>query len=291
MSPFFLVLLSLFAQNVQYSYDGAGRLTKVDYGNGRVINYSYDAAGNLTRRQMTESSAFTAISSASLLANRSLAPGMIASGFGSALAPALEVAGAGPLPLSLGGTRVEIIDALGVEHRAPLFFVSPTQINFLIPASVSRGVALIRAITAQGARIEGTIQIARAAPGLYTARANGVGIAAAFALRIDGDGTRTQSLIFDPATGSGVPINVSRPDSQVYLLLFGTGIRGYTSGVAARIGSESIPILGAVPQGEFEGLDQVNIGPLPASLAGQGEVDLVLTVAGQSANPVQVRIQ
>jgi len=35
---------------VRYSYDKNGRLTRVDYGNGSSISYSYDAAGNLIRR-------------------------------------------------------------------------------------------------------------------------------------------------------------------------------------------------------------------------------------------------
>jgi len=35
---------------VTYSYDAAGRLSKVDYGNGTVISYTYDSAGNLLSR-------------------------------------------------------------------------------------------------------------------------------------------------------------------------------------------------------------------------------------------------
>ena len=50
-------------------------------------------------------------------------------------------------------------------------------------------------------------------------------------------------------------------------------------------------MLGAVPQGQFVGLDQVNLGPLPRSLTGRGEVDIVLTVDGKVANTVTVTIQ
>ena len=42
-----LHLESPFASNITYAYDGAGRLTKVDYGNGTSIQYTYDKAGNL----------------------------------------------------------------------------------------------------------------------------------------------------------------------------------------------------------------------------------------------------
>jgi YD repeat-containing protein len=46
-------LASSFADIVNYSYDDAGRLTKVDYGNGQSISYTYDKAGNLLSRQVS----------------------------------------------------------------------------------------------------------------------------------------------------------------------------------------------------------------------------------------------
>ena len=61
--------------------------------------------------------------------------------------------------------------------------------------------------------------------------------------------------------------------------------------MTATIGGQAIPVLGFVPQGGFVGLDQVNLGPIPAGLAGQGDVEVVLTVDGVESNPVVVRIQ
>jgi YD repeat-containing protein len=46
-----LPLLAMAA--VTYSYDDAGRLTKVDYGDGRTITYTYDPTGNLLSRTTT----------------------------------------------------------------------------------------------------------------------------------------------------------------------------------------------------------------------------------------------
>jgi len=46
----FLFLSTLALAAVTYSYDPAGRLSKVDYGNGLVISYTYDSAGNLLSR-------------------------------------------------------------------------------------------------------------------------------------------------------------------------------------------------------------------------------------------------
>src|SRR5947209_20576698 len=45
-----------FANSVSYAYDSLNRLTRVDYGNGAVIDYTYDAAGNRLTRVATASS-------------------------------------------------------------------------------------------------------------------------------------------------------------------------------------------------------------------------------------------
>jgi len=48
----YLVTAVLSAADAGYTYDAAGRLVKVDYGNGSVMAYSYDKAGNLLSRQV-----------------------------------------------------------------------------------------------------------------------------------------------------------------------------------------------------------------------------------------------
>ena len=78
---------------------------------------------------------------------------------------------------------------------------------------------------------------------------------------------------------------------QVYLVLFGTGIRHRSSlsAVKAFIRGVSLEVTFAGAQGDFVGLDQVNF-LVPRSLAGRGEVEILLTVETQFANPVQVNI-
>lgn len=85
-----------------------------------------------------------------------------------------------------------------------------------------------------------------------------------------------------------VPINVS--GGNVYLLLFGTGIRNHANPVTATIGSATLPAAYAGAQGSFAGEDQINIA-LPASLAGAGVVSVALTVDGQTSNSVQIQIK
>lgn len=47
----------------------------------------------------------------------------------------------------------------------------------------------------------------------------------------------------------------------------------------------------AVAQGEFAGLDQVEIGTLPHSLLGAGEVNVVVTAAETATNTVTIVIE
>ena len=60
--------------------------------------------------------------------------------------------------------------------------------------------------------------------------------------------------------------------------------------MTCNIGSNNVPVLAAGAQGQFPGLDQINV-QLPASLNGSGVVNVVFTVAGQAANTVTVSIQ
>jgi hypothetical protein len=50
-------------------------------------------------------------------------------------------------------------------------------------------------------------------------------------------------------------------------------------------------VLAAVAQGQFQGLDQINIGPLPKSLVGAGEVPVLFNFDGKLTNFVTVNIK
>jgi uncharacterized protein (TIGR03437 family) len=75
--------------------------------------------------------------------------------------------------------------------------------------------------------------------------------------------------------------------------LYGTGIRGLSSlaAVTVTIGGIAVPVLSASAQSQFQGLDQVNVGPLQRTLAGKGNSSIVLQVDGRTANAVTVNIQ
>jgi uncharacterized protein (TIGR03437 family) len=81
-------------------------------------------------------------------------------------------------------------------------------------------------------------------------------------------------------------------DATVFLELFGTGIRGRSAltNVTATLGDESVNVLFAGAQGQFPGLDQVNLS-LPQDLHTRGETDIVLIVDGVTANKVRINLK
>jgi YD repeat-containing protein len=50
---FALLAVEAMAAAITYTYDAAGRITGVDYGNGSTITYTYDSNGNLLARTAT----------------------------------------------------------------------------------------------------------------------------------------------------------------------------------------------------------------------------------------------
>ena len=237
----------------------------------------------------------TTVSAASFSGEFGAAPASIASGFGEGLATGIVVATELPLPTSLAGTVVRITDSEGTQYLAQLFFVAPGQINYLIPEDAAPGLALV-IVEIDGQEVaRGTLRINDVAPSLFAANANGQGVAAAVALRVAADDTQTSQLIFDGTAPEGsraaLPIDLGPEGDRIFLLMFGTGMRGFATAATATVGGEQVGVDGPVVQPQFLGLDQANLGPLPRSLIGRGEVDIILTVDGKTANAVTVNIQ
>jgi uncharacterized protein (TIGR03437 family) len=185
------------------------------------------------------------------------APESIATAYGNGLASA-----------------VSVTDSSGVTRTATLFYSSSTQINFEIPAGLSIGAAVVN-IGMQTA----AVQIVSVAPMLYTL--NSAGLAAAFVIEVGPDGVQTTLPVTSPINlGSG----------QVYLILFGTGIRGAGNSVTVTIGGVNAPVYYSGPQPVTPGLDQVNV-LIPPQLAGAGKVTIILSAASIEANEVEIMLQ
>jgi virginiamycin B lyase len=239
--------------------------------------------------------AAVSVSAASFAAGELSAESVVAA-FGSRLATATQIATTLPLPTELAGTSVSVRDSAGTTRNAPLFFVSPTQVNYLMPTGTANGAASVTITSGDGRLALGATQIAAVAPGLFAANADGRGVAAANVLRVKADNTQIYeppAAVFDPAQNKFVarPIDLGAESDRVFLILYGCGVRfrSAQSAVTARIGGVDATVGFAGAQGELAGVDQVNV-LLPRSLVGRGEVSVELSVDGKAANAVTIRV-
>jgi uncharacterized protein (TIGR03437 family) len=222
-----------------------------------------------------------------------LAPDSIASAFSVGLAAASLGASGQSLPTTLAGAQVIVRDAMGEARPASLFYVSPTQINLLVPAGTRLGQATLKATLNDEFVAGGVSTITSIAPGLFTANQDGKGAPAGFAIHVEPNGNQRRESLFmaDSTTMRQVPkpIIFGAENEIVILELYGTGIRGRSaqSAVSVTIGGGAATVEYADKHPVFAGLDQVNVR-VPRSLSGRGVVDLVLMVEGKAANTVQV---
>ena len=224
-----------------------------------------------------------------------VAPDSIASLYGSNLATGTAQAGSQPPPTSLGGINLNVTDSAGQTRAAPLIYVSPGQINFVVPSGTAPGPAAVSIAGRLGAGPATVAVVQNVAPTLFSADGTGSGVAAASATRVQASNPQLQTPVpvFQCAASgcTAVPIQLG-VDTPVYLSLYGTGIRHRSSlaNVQVTINGISVAVLYAGPQPDFAGLDQVNV-LLTLQLRGAGQANVVLTADGQSSNAVMVNIQ
>lgn len=276
----------------------AGRVTF--YVAGNAANGDFNLTGDTiyTIQQSIQPSPaptrFASVSAASFAFDASLTAEGIVAGFGVNLSQNTVLANTIPLPTQLDGTEVLVKDASGAERPASLFFVAPTQINYLIPAGTASGNATITVRRNGVDTAQGGASIATVAPALFTSNATGRDVAAAVVLRRRNNADtfepvaqfNTEASRFDP-----LPIDLGPDTDVVVLLVFGTGFRAATqSEVSAMVGGTASAFVATAPVSGFEGLDQANI-LIPRSLIGRGLVDVVFTANGKTANTVQINIK
>ncbi len=256
-----------------------------------------DTVNNRVRMLKRKTSTPPVVSvSAASFAGAEIAPESITAAFGDKLATQVLSSNAVPLPTTLAGTTVKIRDSLGIERMTPLFFVAPTQINYLVPTGTVPGSAAITVVNSDGIISTGSLNIASVAPGIFTANSSGQGIASAVVFRVKADGSTGYEPIsqFDVAQNRvvHVPIDLGPETDQVFLILYGTGWRFRSNLVATRatIGGIVSEVLFAGASEDFVGLDQCNIR-IPRTVAGRGEVNVVLTVDGKTANAVTINLK
>src|SRR5262245_41734342 len=262
------------------------------------LNWRIFVPGFARRAAIVQNSVPVAtVSAASFLGSpTTIAKNSIVAAFGTQLATGVDVATpGGPLPTTLRSTTVTVNDT-----AAQLFFVSPGQINYLVPQNVPDGDAqVVVSMTAgNGDQIisSGQIKIASFTPAIFTAGATGSGPPAAVTGRVNANG----DFVFDPTApvepdplNPGqflpAPIDVGTAQLPAFLILFCTGAVNAPAGsVKAVIGGMEVPV-NPVPAPGFVGLDQINM-PIPVELKGRGIVDLSIVANGVSSNPVTVNM-
>lgn len=196
---------------------------------------------------------------------RAVAPDTLAvilgSGFNTATAQAARRPGAHYPPLELAGTRVAV-----AGRPAPLFFVSPEQVNFLIPADTPTGVCDVVITNPQGQESRVTLSVDASAPALFTQDGTGAGEAVAYKL------FREMPTVF-----AGDPRRV---------IVFATGVG--RAGVTATANGQPVTVEAVAPNPSMPGLTQIHLA-LPAGLA-PGPVTVVIRTSAAESNPVTVRL-
>jgi uncharacterized protein (TIGR03437 family) len=223
-----------------------------------------------------------------------VAPGSLASLYYPNVASATAQAGSLPLPESLGGVALSITDSAGVQWNAPLLYVSPGQINFLVPDNVAPGAATFAVSGGPAAQsLASVVQLV--APALFSMSGTGAGVAAALAVAVQSSNPQLQSPVPVFQCGStgcvAVPIALNG-DQSVYVSFYATGVRNRSSlaNVTVTIAGMSVPVLFAGAAPGYDGLDQINVA-LPLALRGSGVCNVVLSVDGQTSNTVTINVQ
>ena len=239
---------------------------------GSYVDATLDSASGVTQNVTTVNAANYATT---------VSPDGIAVTFGSNLAPTPLSATVLPLPTMLANTAVTVN---GVA--AQLLYVSPTQINYVVPGGVSGGAATVNVKVAGGVVASGTVMVDSVSPSLFTVSANGQGVPAGLTTY---DGVYFQAVA-NP-DGTARPLSVGTDANPNYLVLFGTGLRRRSSlsNVQVTIGGAAAAVQYAGPQSSFVGLDQLNV-KLPTALRGRGDVEVALVIDGRAANRVRVNI-
>lgn len=238
---------------------------------------------------------FAVVSAASGMPN--VAADSLAAALGQGLA-GQTVNGTTPYPTNLGGISLQVVDSAGAVRMAQLLYVSPAQINFLVPPGTAAGTATLTIMNGAGNPLSATVQVQTVAPALFTANENGQGVVSATAYRT----LIPTSLAFPvavyqcldaPGSCVSVPIGLGI-DTPIFVTVNATGLRGRSSDAAVQltIGGQKVSIQAINSQDDNSataGIDQLFF-PLSLTLRGSGEVDMVVTVDGTTSNTARINI-
>jgi uncharacterized protein (TIGR03437 family) len=247
-----LTLLSLqlaFAAVVNYTYDSAGRLTKIDYGPGGSITYTYDNAGNILSRTVSGGSNAPTISVVKVAwGGTDIAPNSWLEIKGTNLVPATTPASgviwstapefaSGRMPTKLGDISVTVNGKPAYIY----FYCSATtstvcgadQINILTPAAPLSGPVQIVVTNGSASTAPFTVNTKAAAPSFLLFTPAGYVVA-----------THSNYALAGPASlypGATTPFRPGEA-AVIYAVGFGLPSSAITEGSSTQFGSLSSPV-------------------------------------------------
>jgi uncharacterized protein (TIGR03437 family) len=215
-----------------------------------------------------------------------VAPGSVGSIFGSDLASVTAVGPASPMVQTLGGVTVRI----GTQ-MLPLYFVSPTQINFQLPPDLAAGQQIVVVSSAGQPDVQAAFQVAADAPGIFAASVSD-GVVFALATHADGSQVTTAApaqagetlTLFGTGFGATVPARLEGyavPASPAYLL---------TDPAVVQVGGLSVVPSNAYALPGAVGVDVIQF-VVPAGLPSGSNAPLTVAVNATTSNTVQVPAQ
>jgi uncharacterized protein (TIGR03437 family) len=197
---------------------------------------------------------------------------MALSVYGLGLAPAVQLDGVLPLPLTMQGVSATVN---GVA--APLYYVSPTQINLQIPYETGAGTAVL-GVNNNGKVASFVFNTSVTAPGIYVANGNLVPIASGkpgdvLVLFMTGEGDVTPALFTGSSPAAGTTVD-KLPQPRLHVAVT-------VGGIDAAIQFEGIPTL-------LVGTTQINF-VIPANVA-PGVQPVVVTSNGVSSPAANITV-
>ncbi len=267
-----------FADHVAYTYDSAHRLSAIEYSDGTGVKYDYDPSGNLLKRAVSKIAPGTPSFSPDGVVNTAsfkggpVAPGEMITIFGSNL---------GPVTLKLYEISSNIVSGSVGEARflfdgvpAPIYYVSSGVSTVIVPYEVAGKTSTKVIAEYKGvASTPITLPVAVAAPGIFTAAANGLGQAAA----VNQDGTINSVS------------NPIRKGAVILLYLTGDG-QTNPAGTNGKLALDTFPLTAAdisVTIGGVRAAVQY-AGVAPLSVAGVAQFNVVIPDSAPSGNDIAV---
>jgi uncharacterized protein (TIGR03437 family) len=228
-----------------------------------------------------------AVNAASYAAGAPLAPGSIASVFGSFPLGSPAQAGGAPLPTSLSGLSLQF----GGGVAAPLFYAAAGQVNLQVPWELAGQAQTSLSAGAGGqASAAQTVALAPFAPGIFSMNAQGTGqgaiLDASYRVVDQSNPAAPGSIIQIYCTGLGAVTN--QPPS---------GSAAPSSPLAETTTTPTVSIGGVAATVLFSGLApgmageyQVN-AQIPVAAPAGGDVPVVISIGGATSNTVTMAVR